>query len=286
MRSVALMPAGQGAGRWPSDTRCRSALVREDDLPLADGSVERVLLVHALECCTNLPRLMREIWRVLADGGRVVAIVPNRRGLWSLSDRTPFGHGQPYSSGQLERMLKEHLFAPCAERSALFLPPTESRLLLRLTIPAERIGLTLARRFAGVRADRGRKADLCRYRCASPRDGPAPALRADPRWPRRGPNQPVGYRPRPETLQQDGAWLPRNKAECLRNAHCRGCFRCIAARERRVISSVCQHVAGMRLAGLPHCSMTAAAIGTGAPSRGATDVRLHADIHRLPRWPG
>jgi SAM-dependent methyltransferase len=150
MRSVALMPSAQGASRWPSDARSRSALVREDDLPLADGSVERVLLVHALECCTNLPRLMREIWRVLADGGRMVAIVPNRRGLWSLSDRTPFGYGQPYSTGQLERMLKGHLFAPCAERSALFLPPTESRLLLRLTMPAERVGLTFARRFAGV----------------------------------------------------------------------------------------------------------------------------------------
>lgn len=150
LRSLALMPAAQGGVRWPADGRGRTALVREDDLPLADGSVERVLLVHALECCGNLPRLMREVWRVLVDGGRVVAILPNRRGLWSLSDRTPFGHGQPYSSGQLERMLKGHLFTPRAERSALFLPPTESRFLQRLAIPAERLGLTIAQRFAGV----------------------------------------------------------------------------------------------------------------------------------------
>lgn len=150
LRSIALMPASQGAVRWPADGRGRAALVREDDLPLADGSVERVLLVHALECCTNVPRLMREIWRVLADGGRLVAILPNRRGLWSLSDRTPFGHGQPYSSGQLERMLRGHLFTPRDERSALFLPPTESRFLLRLAIPVERLGLGVARRLAGV----------------------------------------------------------------------------------------------------------------------------------------
>ena len=150
LRSIALMPASQGVVRWPAHGRARSALVREDDLPLPDGAIDRVLLVHAVECCTNLPRLMREVWRVLADGGRLVAGVPNRRGLWSLSDRTPFGHGQPYSSGQLERMLTGHLFAPRAERSALFLPPTESRLFLRLTIPVERLGLTLARRFAGV----------------------------------------------------------------------------------------------------------------------------------------
>jgi SAM-dependent methyltransferase len=149
-RNVALMPASQGACRWPQEGRARTALVREDELPLADGSIDRALLVHALECCGNVPRLIREVWRVLADGGRMIVVVPNRRGLWSLSDRTPFGYGQPYSRGQLERTLNGHLFAPQAERSALFLPPTQSRLLLRLAIPAERLGLTFARRFAGV----------------------------------------------------------------------------------------------------------------------------------------
>ena len=117
---------------------------------MADGSIDRVLLVHALECCGNVPRLIREIWRVLADGGRMIVVVPNRRGLWALSDRTPFGHGQPYSRGQLERTLNGHLFTPQAERAALFLPPTQSRLLLRLAVPAERLGLGFARRFAGV----------------------------------------------------------------------------------------------------------------------------------------
>ena len=138
----------QSAGRRTS--RGRSALAREGELPLADGSVDRVLLVHALECCTNVPRLIREVWRVLADGGRLIVVVPNRRGLWSLSDRTPFGHGQPYSTGQLQRTLNGHLFATRAERTALFLPPFRSHLLLRLALPVERLGLGFARRFAGV----------------------------------------------------------------------------------------------------------------------------------------
>jgi SAM-dependent methyltransferase len=149
-RAVALMPAQQGVARWPQDAACRTALAREDELPLADGSVDRALLIHALECCTNVPRLIREVWRVLADGGRLIAIVPNRQGLWCLSDRTPFGCGQPYSATQLQRTLNSHLFSAEAERTALFLPPTRSRLFLRLAIPAERLGLTFARRFAGV----------------------------------------------------------------------------------------------------------------------------------------
>lgn len=149
-RGVALMPVSQGACRWPVDGAGRTALAREDELPLADGSVDRVLLVHALECCSNVPRLMREVWRVLADGGRMLAVVPNRRGLWCLSDRTPFGYGQPYSRSQLQRTLNSHLFTPSAERTALFLPPTQSRLLLRLAVPVERVGLGVARQFSGV----------------------------------------------------------------------------------------------------------------------------------------
>lgn len=149
-RAVALMPAQQGVARWPPDEPCRAGLVREEELPLADGSVDRVLLVHALECCTNVPRLMREVWRVLADGGRLIAVAPNRRGFWCLSDRTPFGYGQPYSAAQLQRTLNGHLFTACAERTALFMPPTRSRLFLRLAVPVERLGLGFGRRFAGV----------------------------------------------------------------------------------------------------------------------------------------
>ena len=149
-RAIALLPTEHALGHWPQEAAGRTALAREDELPLADGSIDRALLVHALECCGSVPRLIREVWRVLADGGRMIVVVPNRRGLWALSDRTPFGHGQPYSVGQLERTLNSHLFSPLAERSALFLPPTGSRLLLRLAVPAERIGLGFARRFAGV----------------------------------------------------------------------------------------------------------------------------------------
>jgi SAM-dependent methyltransferase len=150
-RAVAFLPACDGAAsRPPAEAAGRSALVREDDLPLPDRSVDRVLLVHAVECSPNPARLLREVWRVLADGGRLIAVVPNRRGLWCLSEGTPFGHGQPYSAGQLGRRLDGHLFERRAERGALYLPPTRSRLLLRLAVPVERLGLSLAPNLAGV----------------------------------------------------------------------------------------------------------------------------------------
>jgi SAM-dependent methyltransferase len=149
-RTLAFLPPGQGAAPWPPDLPSRTAVSRDEELPLADGSVDRVLLAHALETSPNATRLMREVWRVLADGGRLMALVPNRRGLWCLSERTPFGLGHPYSMGQLDRMLKEHLFQPMTAGRALYLPPVRSRLLLRLAIPLERLGLRLAPQFAGV----------------------------------------------------------------------------------------------------------------------------------------
>jgi SAM-dependent methyltransferase len=151
-RAFAFLPERDGAAnrRPPAEAAGRAALVREDDLPLPDRSVDRVLLVHAIECSPNPARLLREVWRVLADGGRLIAVVPNRRGLWCLSEGTPFGHGQPYSAGQLGRRLDGHLFERRAERGALYMPPTRSRLLLRLAVPVERVGLSLAPNLAGV----------------------------------------------------------------------------------------------------------------------------------------
>ena len=78
-----------------------SALVDELELPLPDAAVDRVLLVHALEMSHDATALLREVWRVLASGGQLLAVVPNRRGLWARMDTTPFGHGRPYSRSQI-----------------------------------------------------------------------------------------------------------------------------------------------------------------------------------------
>jgi SAM-dependent methyltransferase len=94
-RCLAFMPAAQGVMKWPSVRPSLAALVDELDLPLGDSAVDRVLLVHALEMADDPGALLREVWRVLATGGRLLAVVPNRRGLWARMDNTPFGHGRP-----------------------------------------------------------------------------------------------------------------------------------------------------------------------------------------------
>ncbi len=149
-RTLALMPARQGAVHWPFGEPCATALVFDEDLPLPDSSVDRMLLVHALEHCENASETLTEIWRVLAPGGRLVIVVPNRRGVWARVEQTPFGSGRPYTGGQLARLLREHMFTPTAWSDALHNPPSQNKFLLRAAPALERLGRRFAPAFAGV----------------------------------------------------------------------------------------------------------------------------------------
>ena len=149
-RCLAFMPAAQGVIRWPSLRPGLAALTDEFALPLADAAVDRVLLVHALEMSQEADALLREVWRVLASGGRLLAVVPNRRGLWARMDTTPFGHGRPYSRSQITQLLRETWFTPTAWGEALYVPPIEQRWFLRSAVAWERTGATVSAPFAGV----------------------------------------------------------------------------------------------------------------------------------------
>ena len=149
-RTFAFMPAGQGAVNWPSGDESATALVFEEELPLPDSSIDRVLMVHSLEFAEDPRETLKEIWRVLAPGGRLVIVVPNRRGVWARFEHTPFGAGRPYSRGQLTRLLRETNFTPSAMSEALFFPPTHLRFIQRMRTPFERVGRRLWPAFAGV----------------------------------------------------------------------------------------------------------------------------------------
>ncbi|MDX1737419.1 MAG: methyltransferase domain-containing protein, partial [Alphaproteobacteria bacterium] len=121
-RTLAVMPAQQGVTHWPREKPNRVSLADESALPFADYSVDRLLLVHALENAENLQQMMRECWRVLAGNGRMIIVVPARKGFWARRDISPFGIGKPYSIRQLQKLLKQTQFEPQQEARALYLP--------------------------------------------------------------------------------------------------------------------------------------------------------------------
>ncbi len=149
-RTFAFMPASQGAVNWPAGELSDTALVFDEELPLPDSSVDRVLMVHSLEFAENPRETLKELWRVLAPGGRLVIVVPNRRGVWARMEHTPFGSGRPYSRGQLTNLLRETNFTPAASAEALFFPPSKIHSVLRVRHAFETMGRRFWPVFSGV----------------------------------------------------------------------------------------------------------------------------------------
>jgi SAM-dependent methyltransferase len=148
--TLAFMLARQGVLQWPPQAPVSSALVDEFDLPLLESVADLLLVVHGLELTDSPAEMLDELWRVLAPQGRLLLVVPNRRGMWARFDSTPFGYGQPFSRPQLASLLKEARFSIMSWSQALFMPPIDSSPFLSSAPVFERLGDWLMPQFAGV----------------------------------------------------------------------------------------------------------------------------------------
>lgn len=145
-----VMPASQGAVYWPPEGDNLVAIAHDSELPFTESSVNRVLLVHSMENSEQLSLMIQEIWRILTPSGRLLAVVPNRRGLWSVSPRSPFGYGRPFSIAQLRHLLTEQNFTVTHTDSTLFVPPTSIKCLWRIANKLEAVGSFICRSLGGV----------------------------------------------------------------------------------------------------------------------------------------
>ncbi len=148
--TLSFMLAAQGAAKWQRTGPSSTALVFDEELPLSDASVDRILMVHTLEHAENPRETLMEMWRVLAPNGRLVVVVPNRSGVWARVETTPFGNGRPYSRSQIMRLLRDTNFTVTKETEALFFPPSRRFLAVRMSNKIERIGPKIGRLFSGV----------------------------------------------------------------------------------------------------------------------------------------
>src|SRR3954465_13575367 len=150
-RCIAFMPAAQGVLKWPTARPALATLIDEFSMPLPDAAVDRILLVHALEMSDDPERLLREVWRVLAPSGRLMAVIPNRRGVWTRTDNTPFGHGRPSAVSQITQLLRQTWFTPTGWGEPRFLPSSRRGWFLRSAMAWQRVGAALSLPFAGGR---------------------------------------------------------------------------------------------------------------------------------------
>jgi SAM-dependent methyltransferase len=149
-RVVGLMPGPQGVMPWPAGMDNVSVLCEETSWPLPTGMVDRLAVMHGLETSENPGAVLEEAHRVLGPGGKALFVVPNRVGLWSRSDATPFGFGRPYSARQLETQLRSFGFTPERNVTVLHVPPSQAPFWLRTSNFWEQAGRRLPWLSGGV----------------------------------------------------------------------------------------------------------------------------------------
>lgn len=138
--ALGAAPAEMGVVLAASGSANRTAQVRPDALPFPDAWFERVMMVHLLEGVSDPRPALREVWRILAPGGRLLILVANRGGLWARRDSTPFGWGRPYSPRQLHVILEEALLIPRQWRYSLYFPPLNRKVSWRWANAWEKAG--------------------------------------------------------------------------------------------------------------------------------------------------
>jgi len=147
-RTVAAMPGAQGVELWPRGGRVLACLAADGRLPFPNALFDRILMVHALEEADDPLAMMTEARRVLAPSGRLIVVAAARGGLWAHAEHTPFGHGRPFTRGQLEQVVTAAGLEPAAWSRALYAPPY--RAFAAWADAIEQIGSRLAAPASGV----------------------------------------------------------------------------------------------------------------------------------------
>ena len=145
-----LMPVEIGGIAWAHNQEIYTAIIDSNSWPLESDSIDCIFISHALEFITDHHSFLMEAGRVLKSAGKLILMVPHRRGLWLRTETTPFGHGTPFSKGQIFRLLKNTGLNPEKCTRSLFLPPFAYKLPEALTHQIEIVGEHLLQLLGGV----------------------------------------------------------------------------------------------------------------------------------------
>jgi ubiquinone/menaquinone biosynthesis C-methylase UbiE len=164
MGMLAVAQAARASGRGhqtaahPDPSYIRAA---GEALPFRSGTFDGVVIVTTLEFATDPDALLSEAVRVSRAGGRVVVGALSRRGPWAArrkKSRSPlWANARFFTEDDLRAMLER--YGSVQSRRALFVPPQLGRVPSPLMPLVERLGATMAGRWAAfiaARVDVGR----------------------------------------------------------------------------------------------------------------------------------
>jgi SAM-dependent methyltransferase len=99
------------------------ALAERSQWPYRAESVDQIIMAHDFEFAEEREVYLREAWRILKGEGRLMIIIPNRKGKWVRAAHTPFSRGYTCHLGGVIDTLHRTHFKLDRIVPLLFTPP-------------------------------------------------------------------------------------------------------------------------------------------------------------------
>ena len=123
-RTINIMPPKLGAVRWPAAQKNATVVAEEENIPLPDSSIDRVLVVHGFEKFQNPPVALQEVWRVLTPAGKLIIVTPNKNSLMTKIKNNPFAKNKSFAKNQIRVWLSEAMYQVESYSTILYCPLT------------------------------------------------------------------------------------------------------------------------------------------------------------------
>lgn len=95
-----------------------------DSFPLQECSINRILYIHCTQTSQHqFNLLLRSCWETLSDDGKIILVLPNKLGWWSVIDNISLRYRNAFFIQRLNILLKQHMFRISHYERILYFPP-------------------------------------------------------------------------------------------------------------------------------------------------------------------
>ncbi|CAK7192016.1 hypothetical protein COMNV_00199 [Commensalibacter sp. Nvir] len=121
----------------------KTCYLSPNNFPFQECSMDRIVYLHDTKINKyQFQALLRSCWKTLCDHGKMMFLIPNRLGWWSLIDNLALRFRNTFLMQKINRLLTQHLFRISYYERVLYFPPQlMNRLSLCINRSLDFIGL-------------------------------------------------------------------------------------------------------------------------------------------------
>ncbi|MDI2090607.1 hypothetical protein [Commensalibacter oyaizuii] len=108
-----------------------------ESFPFQECSFDRIVYIYDdFITKDQFEQLLRSCWKTLDDSGKIIMLLPNKLGWWSLIDNLSLRYRNTFLMQKLNRILTQHLFRISHYERVLYFPP---KLMNNMSLRSNRI---------------------------------------------------------------------------------------------------------------------------------------------------